>query len=98
MTEYRCAGTACEKHGFVFDDCHCEPCACGHCIHEHEKWRWHRKCRVCTPRYYADEFPNEVDSRSLDLSDEEEDKTEPNHCDELDKHRPAGQPLVRCKT
>lgn len=40
--DYRCKGIACEKHDFVHDDCNCELCACGHCIHEHEKWRWHR--------------------------------------------------------
>ena len=29
----------------------CEECACGHCLHEHEKMRWHRFCRRCTPDF-----------------------------------------------
>jgi hypothetical protein len=93
--DYRCEGIYCEKHG-THDACNCEPCACGHCIHEHEKWRWHRACRVCTPLLYADEVPNEVDPRPLGTPWTPE--TPPvNLCGELDKHRPAGQPLVRCK-
>jgi hypothetical protein len=95
--DYRCAGLVGDVDAFVRDASDCQLCACEHCIHEHDKWRWHRACRICTPRFYCDEVPNEVDTRPLDLSDEEENHTAPNLCDELDKHRPAGQPMVRCE-
>jgi hypothetical protein len=39
----------------------CEPCACGHCLCDHEKMRWYRLCRICTPLAYGDNWPNECE-------------------------------------
>ena len=33
----------------------CERCNCGHCLHFHEKWKWHRECGQCTPAAFAGE-------------------------------------------
>ena len=43
--------------------CVCEWCQCNHCIHDHEKWRFGRLCKICTPLAYAEEYPNEVSDR-----------------------------------
>lgn len=72
--------------------CKCELCACGHCRHKHEKWRWHQLCSVCTPREYAGEYPSEIDSRELG----EEGPPYPDLGTELDKHRPVGDPRLTC--
>lgn len=42
-------GPGCCGRGSCWDTCECTPCACGHCLHRHEKWRWGRLCEECTP-------------------------------------------------
>jgi len=59
----RGAARRCERSGDVkccgvcIRRCDCVACACGHCLHDHEKWRWHRLCRICTPRAYTWDEP-----------------------------------------
>jgi len=74
------------------EPCNCEICACGHCIHGHEKMRWHRVCGACTPLLYRDQWPNEIDNRDVWTGG----PPYPDYGAELDKHRPAGQPPLTC--
>lgn len=53
-----CCGTCSEVALRALHECDCEMCACGHCIHKHEKWRWHRICSVCTPHAWDDGLPD----------------------------------------
>lgn len=89
------AGEACCGRCAAYDGsdpCSCERCACGHCRHDHEKWRWHRLCRHCTPLAYMQEIPNEIDTRPLTMTVEERRTLPPpNYYDELAKHRPVGK-------
>lgn len=86
-----CCGTCSDHEGS--DPCSCERCACAH-----EKWRWHRLCEHCTPLAYAQELPNEIDTRPLTMTDEEKRSlSQPNYYDELVKHRAEKQHIVTWK-
>lgn len=89
--------TCCDPKAWrCHDGCTCVECACGHCLHDHEKWRWHRLCRVCTPLAAADEVPNEIDRRQYRGNYRWDRRPIPDWGGELDRHRPAGEPPMHC--
>lgn len=86
--------TCCGVCDRLLVECECTRCACGHCRHDHEKWRWHRLCKRCTPIAYSTEFPNEIDGREAPHNFDE--PPFPDYGAELDKHRPENEPPLTC--